>query len=88
MRWGILLAVIALTGCDQMAENQMQDINNKVAADAEAQYELADKHGTAIDKCVQAGLASAAYLQAQNEDKYRHWKAIEGLACVNAGVLQ
>lgn len=64
----------------------MQEIHDQVAADAEAQYRLAAKHGNAIDKCVQAGLVAAAYLQAKNEDKYRHWKVIEDLSCINAGV--
>jgi len=34
------------------------------------QYEIAARHGGAIDVCVQAGLVTAAYLQAKDESHY------------------
>ena len=38
-------------------------VENKVAKDAEAQYSIAARSGTAIDRCVHAGFVAAAYLQ-------------------------
>jgi len=77
---------LALAGCDAMTDSAMQDIHDKVASDAEEQYRMVEEHGTAIDKCVHAGLVAEAYLQGNNEESYARWKAIERLNCVNAGV--
>jgi hypothetical protein len=77
------------TPSDQQAtrsQNLLQEIHNKVASDAEAQYYIALRHGTRIDICVQAGLVSAAYLQAQDEAKYQQWKSTERSDCNAAGV--
>jgi len=51
-----------------------------------AQYEIAERQGDKMQICVQAGLVSAAYLQAKNESSYRNWKYIENTACKQAGV--
>ncbi|MGV7194686.1 hypothetical protein [Xanthomonas axonopodis] len=64
----------------------MDSINEKVASDAVAQYEIARREGDPVQICVQAGLASSAYLQAQQEDLYRTWKARERSDCARAGV--
>jgi len=61
-------------------------VENKVADDAVKKYDIAKRSGTKMDICVQAGLVSAAYLEAKNEDKYREWKAIERADCVAAGL--
>ena len=61
-------------------------IENKVAKDAEAQYSIADRNGTAIDRCVHAGIVAAAYLQAQDEKNYQIWKSRESSDCSIAGV--
>lgn len=87
MRAIVIIAAVSLCSCQQTAESQMQDIQDKVASDAVEQYEMVAKSGTTIDKCVYAGLASAAYLQAKNESEYSTWKAIEKLNCANAGIL-
>lgn len=85
MRRAVLILASLLFGCDQAVDSQMQSIQNKVAEDAVKQYEIASRSGGAIDKCVQAGLVSAAYLQAKNESEYSHWKTIEKLDCSAAG---
>ncbi len=72
--------IIAFIGCG------MSYIENQVAEDAVKQYEIAKKQGDKIQICVQAGLASAAYLQAQNETKYNEWKDIEKKDCRAAGL--
>jgi hypothetical protein len=64
----------------------MQDIQNKVAADAVVQYGIAQRNGSAMDACVQAGLVAAAYLQAQDEANYQRWKLTEKADCAKAGI--
>jgi hypothetical protein len=44
-----------------------KDIENKVASDAVEQYRIAERQGDKMQICVQAGLVSAAYLQAKDE---------------------
>jgi hypothetical protein len=87
MRRILLLALsLNIVGCQKLAEEQMQDINKKVASDAVEQYEIAKRGGTAMDRCVQAGMVAAAYLQAKDEDNYTTWKATEGADCATAGI--
>jgi hypothetical protein len=68
------------------AAQTMGRIEQKVAADSVAQYEIAKRGGTAIDVCVHAGFVSAAFLQAKDETNYQKWKAIEKTDCDRAGV--
>lgn len=85
-----LVSTLLLAACDveKQAAQNMQNITNQVAADAVKQYWIAKRNGTPIDICVQAGLVSAAYLQAQAESKYREWKGTQTLDCARAGVPQ
>ena len=64
----------------------LSSMKDDVARDAEHQYELADQSGNKIDKCVQAGMVAAAYLQADNADKYREWVSTRNLDCAVAGI--
>jgi|ERR1700680_412314 len=75
----------------------MQEIENKVAADAVEKYEIARRNylsetevsamrASAIDVCVQAGLVTAAYLQAKDEAHYQEWKRKESVDCERAGL--
>lgn len=86
MRGFAVLLLAALAGCDHLAQNQMDDINKQVVKDAEEQYRIASESGSPIDKCVHAGLVSAAYIQAKDQDGYRGAKVIENLDCANAGL--
>jgi hypothetical protein len=61
-------------------------LENKVASDAEAEYRIAKRNGTAMDACVHAGFVAAAYLQAKDETDYRQWKTIEASDCAAAGL--
>lgn len=81
-----LALVITLTGCDQAVEAQMDSTYDKVSSDMVAQYDIAKKQGDAMQTCVQAGMVSAAYLQAKDEAKYNEWKAIEKTDCKAAGI--
>jgi hypothetical protein len=64
----------------------MANIENKVATDAVAQYEIAKRQGDPMQTCVQAGMVSAAFLQAKNEPQYDVWKATEKADCAKAGL--
>lgn len=86
-----LISTLLLAACDvkKQAAQDMQNITNQVATDSVKQYEIAKRNGaTPIDTCVQAGLVSAAYLQAQDESNYSKWKSIEKSDCERAGVPQ
>lgn len=67
-------------------DTQMQKIKDKVADDAVKQYDIAAQGGTAIDRCVQAGMVAAAYLQAQDQPSYDSWKSTEKTDCAAAGI--
>ena len=81
----ILAAIGASVG---NTDNMLQSIEDKVAQDAVQQYQIAKKQGDKIQVCVQAGLVSAAYLQAKNETEYNKWKTIEKQECVQSGMPQ
>lgn len=81
-----LVLAITLTACDQAVEAQMDSTYDKVSSDMVAQYDIAKKQGDAMQTCVQAGMVSAAYLQAKDEAKYNEWKAIEKTDCKAAGI--
>lgn len=91
----ILIVVIILwflslagSGVEKQTSSTMDNIYQKVADDAVAQYNIANRQGDKIQICVQAGLVSAAYLQAQNEESYRNWKDIQKIDCKRAGMPQ
>ena len=86
-----VLGVIAYFTIGREAERHyvdrsMADIENKVATDAVAQYEMAKRQGDPIQTCVQAGFVSAAWLQARNEPQYVAAKATEKADCARAGI--
>jgi uncharacterized membrane protein YvbJ len=64
----------------------MDSIYQEVASDAVDQYNIAKRQGDPIQICVQAGLVSAAYLQAKDEANYRKWKDIEENECMKVGL--
>jgi len=73
-------------GLEQQAAQSMQDITTQVARDAEEQYRIAAQSGSAMDRCVQAGLVSAAHLQSKDDAGYARWKSTEAADCAAAGV--
>lgn len=80
------LVALSIGGCDQLAEQQMDNIYDQVSSDAVEQYEIAKRQGDPIQVCVQAGFVAAAYLQAKNETNYSTWKTIEKADCARAGL--
>lgn len=66
----------------------MGGIYQKVASDAVDRYELAKKHGSAMQRCVQAQMVTAAFLQAKDEVQYAAWTATQKADCAKAGLPQ
>jgi hypothetical protein len=64
----------------------MRSIQAEVAENAAKEYEIAAREGDPMQKCVQAGMVSAAFLQAQDEENYRIWKSREKADCSTAGL--
>jgi len=81
-----LATAVLLCGCDEIASSQLNSIEAQVAEDTVRQYEIAAREGDPMQKCVQAGLVSAAYLQAEDEPNYRVWKARQKTDCAAAGL--
>lgn len=75
-------------GLEHQAAKEMNKIETQVATESVEQYNIAKRQGDAIQICVQAGMVSAAYLQAKDESNYQTWKATEGEDCKAAGVIQ
>lgn len=73
-------------GMDSQVNSTMDDITSQVAGDSVDQYNIAAAQGDPMQKCVQAGLVSSAFLQAQDTSNYNLWKAREAADCVAAGV--
>jgi hypothetical protein len=63
-------------------------VEDKVAADAVAQYGIAKRNGAPLDVCVQAGMVVAAYLQAKDETHYQQWKQTEKEDCAKIGLVR
>ncbi|MFC3903196.1 hypothetical protein SAMN05421749_104282 [Acinetobacter marinus] len=62
-------------------DDVLESVYQQVVDESIQEYQIAKKHGDLVDVCVQAGLVSAAQLQAKNEDGYAKWKNIEKADC-------
>ena len=98
MAAGLLAGCDPKAAYEAAAESQMQQINTdaaammaniemQVATDAVKQYAIVvENGGGAMDRCVQAGMVSAAFLQANAADRYAEWKQVEKRDCRAAGL--
>ena len=75
-------------GVEKEAAETMRTIEQQVAQDAVAQYNITKQSGTAVDQCVHAGMVAAAYLQAKDQSSYATWKLTQRRDCAAAGVPQ
>lgn len=73
-------------GLEKQVAKDLNDIHKQVASEALTIYYTAEREGSPIDVCVQAGIVSAAYLQANDETNYRTWKSREKRDCLAAGL--
>lgn len=64
------------SGPDFMASLGMKQNHQTVAAGAIAQYEMAMRNGDSSSACFSAGVASSAFLSAQQEVDYRKWRTL------------
>ena len=90
---GLLIAGIAAWwfvggGFDSQVASDLSEIEGQVATDAVNQYNIAKRQGDPVQICVQAGMVSAAYLQAKDESNYQAWTRTEAQDCKRAGVAQ
>lgn len=83
---GGLIAFFFFGGWDWWTGKQAGDLYVKTAEDLEAQYRLMGAESSEMDKCVQAGIVAAAWLQAQDQIEYKNWKLIEDGHCESAGL--
>lgn len=88
---GVIVLIIVIGfmfggGVEELADKELQKIENQVAADAVKQYEIAKKNGSDMDAYVQAGMVAAAFLQANDEENYKKWKKIEAEEAKNVGL--
>lgn len=76
-----------ISNAQENSASTIQDITNAVATDMVERYEMAKRNSAApLDICVQAGLVTAGFLQAKNEENYKKWKDIEKADCAAAGI--
>jgi hypothetical protein len=73
-------------GLMEQVNRDMDDIEDQVATDMVNQYNLSKKAGDPIEICVNAGMVSAGYLQAEDEPNYLKWKKVEKADCAKAGL--
>ena len=84
----VLVAAVIAVGCEELAESEMDRIEDEVAEDQVKQYKLAEKGGDKMEICVNAGIVAAAYKQADDEKNYLKWKDKEKADCKAAGLPQ
>jgi len=78
----LILISFGIDGCD----SGMDSIYAQVINDSVNQYNIAKRQGDPIQICVQAGMVSASYLQANDEYNYGIWKKTEKEDCAKAGI--
>ena len=87
---GIVAAGLFWFGFDALMHyetvNTLDSIHQQVSNDFERQYRDVEKYGSAMDKCVRAGLVAEGHLQAGNSSSYEHWKWVEKMDCRAAGL--
>lgn len=67
--------------------NVYRNNQETVANDFERQYyDVVRAGGSAVDKCVRAGLVAEGYLQSGNTAKYQEWQNQRRIDCTAAGV--
>ena len=71
---------------ERQAAADLTKIKDDVADAAVEQYRMVARSGSAMDRCVQAGMVTAAFLQSQNNSEYIRWKGYENQDCKQAGL--
>ena len=71
---------------EKRSDNFLRQVYDQVTADAIDQYKIVSRSGSAMDKCVYAGLVAVSYLQAKDERNYKIWRGREASDCEQAGL--
>ena len=61
---------------------------NLAVEDQVAQYNVAVRAGTKMDRCVQAGFVASAYIQSKDQANFEEWQRIRHEDCSAAGLTQ
>jgi predicted nucleic acid-binding Zn-ribbon protein len=61
-------------------------VHLRTVNDAVDRFEMTVRHGSPMDRCVQAGMVVAALLQAKWEEPYAKWRERESQECLAAGI--
>ncbi len=73
MRWGILIAILLLAGCESAPQRE------------ERKLDMIKRAGATLDEiCAQSKKIAAAYLDAGDDDKYQLKKIESATACAQA----
>lgn len=78
----------AVVAIPKTTDQRLRENAYRVADKYLRQYEMAKAQGDKVQICVQAGLVSAAFLSAEDQEQYNKWKAIESLKCEESGIKQ
>jgi hypothetical protein len=85
----VIIILISFGGRDFMStmlSNSIDSIELEVANEAIDQYDIAKRNGDKLQAYLQAGIISAAFLQAKDEENYKKWKNIEKQEAKNVGI--
>jgi hypothetical protein len=77
----ILGAGLLAAGCGQVADAQAKLVADLRIRDAVADYELAARSGSALNRCIKAKLVAAAYSDARDAAETQAWTAREDEDC-------
>jgi hypothetical protein len=61
----------------QQTQKDLTQVDREIVADAEKEYEIAKRSGTALDAMVRAGWIATLYLSAKDEANYQKWNKIK-----------
>lgn len=83
---GLIALILGLAWLPFFYGTDADELNQIIARDAQQRYEIAKRHGSALDACTQAGFVAHAFLQAKDEENYAAWRAIERQDCLRVGI--
>jgi hypothetical protein len=79
----VATAVIYLSGSSQQtqAANNNEKIADQRVVDQIKKFQMAGQGGNVMEICARAEIIAAAFLQANDELNYKHWKEVERVDC-------